>query len=384
VKNGSISRSYAAACENGAVSRAKIFIASSGAGLNLAQAVYALLGHRHDPLLWNAPGVFPASAHPMEALEAVARDAAFAVFVATADDMLMLGGGAPRPSVRDNVLVEYGLFVGALGRRRCFFLISSEDRESSRIPTDLLGLTMFAFGRAQSGANTLELQAVVHDACGKIEHQIGQVLGDEHRALRRMRESTRKDERRKSLGALSATIVTLRGTVSALQKATLENITESDGFEEAKSATVRGIRSLAEKHEAAARELGVGNEFDNLIRKVIGLVETAPYPVRFTGLPQRLVQSLWDDVQDIFKGSTTKEIGKSIHAGIEREIKETVEGTWKEYADWWDRASLELRDAADAATEAIDRRKEDLVREASLAELRRALPHLRLRDTDPD
>jgi len=43
--------------------------------------------------------------------------------------------------VRDNVLLEFGLFIGALGRQRAYPLATSD----VKLPTDVLGLTRLPY-----------------------------------------------------------------------------------------------------------------------------------------------------------------------------------------------------------------------------------------------
>ncbi len=54
---------------------------------------------------------------------------------------------------RDNVVFELGLFLGALGRQRCAFVMPS-DREI-RLPTDLLGLTPLKYRTDRADGNLI-------------------------------------------------------------------------------------------------------------------------------------------------------------------------------------------------------------------------------------
>ena len=364
------------------MAKARISIASSGAGLGLAQAVYALLRQDYDPIVWDDSLVSSWRAlirwrrSRESRADASLRCSWQLPTTFSSWEVQVLG---PRSGTTSSS--NMGSSLEPSGAHDAFSYLArgppvQPDPHRPEWPDHVRVRSV------RLTATTSECQAAVHDACGRIEHQIRQVSTTERRALRRVREAVRKDDRRKKLAALSSAIVTLRGMVSALQKATLENIAEADGFEEAKAKTVRTIRALSSNNQAEATELGVRPEFDNLIAKVVGLVETAPYPVRFSGLPGRLVQKVAGELIGAIGNSKTGDIGKTALEVIDREMKDTVESTWREYGDWWDRATQELRDAADAATEAIDRRKEDLYREASFMELRRFVPSLRITDLD--
>jgi predicted nucleotide-binding protein len=68
-----------------------------------------------------------------------------------------------KPSPRDNVLLELGLFLGRLGRQQTFIVY---DRSANlKLPSDLAGVTLADFEMHSSG----NAQASVGAACTKIE-----------------------------------------------------------------------------------------------------------------------------------------------------------------------------------------------------------------------
>jgi predicted nucleotide-binding protein len=82
------------------------------------------------------------------------KDADFAALVLTADDMTVSRGKA-KPSPRDNVIFELGLFMGALGRERVFIL--KPKGIDVRIPSDLLGVVWLEYLRAGRKSARLQL-----------------------------------------------------------------------------------------------------------------------------------------------------------------------------------------------------------------------------------
>jgi len=129
----------------------KIFIASSSLGkptLELLNAELKNLGHDTRP--WTHPDIFKPTEAPMDSLERQARFVDFAVIIATADDRLtknfLTRSRSTALSARDNVMLEFGLFAGALERQRVFIL--SEDHKKLSLPTDLAGLTTLRFQTA--------------------------------------------------------------------------------------------------------------------------------------------------------------------------------------------------------------------------------------------
>ena len=66
------------------------------------------------------------------------KDFDFGVFIFAPDDILKLRDQT-HAAVRDNVLFEFGLFMGKLGKERVFFVLPQE-HGNLRLPSDLLGI----------------------------------------------------------------------------------------------------------------------------------------------------------------------------------------------------------------------------------------------------
>src|SRR5947207_10252496 len=108
------------------MSKPHVFIGSSLEGLPIAEAVFSQLSYETLPKLWTHQLFLPGS-YPLEALEREVRRSAFAVLVASPDDEVVKRG-ASSSAMRDNLLLEFGLFAGALGRQRAFFICPSTPR----------------------------------------------------------------------------------------------------------------------------------------------------------------------------------------------------------------------------------------------------------------
>jgi CRP/FNR family cyclic AMP-dependent transcriptional regulator len=125
-----------------------LFIGSSSEGLAIANEIHRRLERKPIvPRLWTE-GVFQASSTSIESLVEIAKEADFAALVLTSDDVTVSRGGK-KPSPRDNVIFELGLFMGALGRERVFII--KPRGLDIRIPSDLLGITWLDYLR---GGNT--------------------------------------------------------------------------------------------------------------------------------------------------------------------------------------------------------------------------------------
>lgn len=97
-------------------SRCRVFIGSSSEGKRVAEALQEGLLLDSEVDMWNQ-GVFTPGQYALDSLTEQARKSDFAVLVATADD-ISESRGSTTPAPRDNVILELGLFIGALGRNR--------------------------------------------------------------------------------------------------------------------------------------------------------------------------------------------------------------------------------------------------------------------------
>jgi hypothetical protein len=90
-----------------------------------------------------------------------AEEVDFAVFVFRPEDAIARPDDRHYLAVRDNVLFEFGLFLGVLGRERIFAIIP-QDWEASR-PADLRGVLFETFDSERK-----DTQQAVANACGAI------------------------------------------------------------------------------------------------------------------------------------------------------------------------------------------------------------------------
>lgn len=122
--------------------RVRVFIMSSVEALPIVDLLIKQFAH--DPFLavaWKN-GVFRASHYTLDDLEAELDDSDFAIAVAHADDVVITRDDE-WPAIRDNVILELGLFMGRLGRRRAFLM---EPRDVDlKLPSDLAGLTTIPY-----------------------------------------------------------------------------------------------------------------------------------------------------------------------------------------------------------------------------------------------
>jgi hypothetical protein len=119
----------------------RIFIASSSESRQVAGALQQNLDHVAEVTVWSHD-VFQPGEFGLESLIDRLDRAQFAVFVLTGDDQAIVRGKEVSIT-RDNVLFELGLFMGRLGRERCFVLTPAS--LSVHIMSDIAGLTRVVF-----------------------------------------------------------------------------------------------------------------------------------------------------------------------------------------------------------------------------------------------
>jgi CRP/FNR family cyclic AMP-dependent transcriptional regulator len=167
--------------------RPRVFIGSASEGLVEANAIKAgLPGPPNlDVGIWNL-NTFRPSRGTLETLAETATKCDFAILVLSADD-IEISRGTQSAVPRDNVIFELGLFMGALGRERTFFVHHRAERISPmsrilgflsgkpelagvriKLPSDLAGVTALTYKVGDSA--TLEMR--LSETCQTVAEEI--------------------------------------------------------------------------------------------------------------------------------------------------------------------------------------------------------------------
>lgn len=124
----------------------EIFIGSSTEAAEYMEKIAVTLENlKVKPLLWNASGegIFVAGESTIDSLISITRRVDAAIFIFNADDKTWNEKSAlasaldSADAVRDNVLFEYGLFMGKLGKSKVCFICKGKPK----IASDLKGIT---------------------------------------------------------------------------------------------------------------------------------------------------------------------------------------------------------------------------------------------------
>jgi len=131
--------------------RPAAFIASSTEGLEIAYALQQNLDRDLEATVW-PQGVFRPGSIILDDVDEVVAKSDFGLFVFHPDDVVLMRG-SELSSVRDNVILELGIFIGRLGRNRNFIVKPSG--QALRVPTDLLGVNTAEYDAERSDGNWL-------------------------------------------------------------------------------------------------------------------------------------------------------------------------------------------------------------------------------------
>ncbi len=144
----------------------KVFIGSSADSIKIAEAILYNLEFVAEVTPWSQ-GIFTISDTSLESLLSMIPTFDFGIFVFSPDDILIIHGES-KQIPRDNVIFELGLFIGSLGKERCF-IVAPRDVSSLRLPTDLLGFTPATYESNRSDENW---KAALTYACIDIKESI--------------------------------------------------------------------------------------------------------------------------------------------------------------------------------------------------------------------
>jgi len=164
----------------------RLFIASSSENLDLAYAAQEGLEHDAEVTVWTQ-GVFAPSRTAVASLLAALHGSDFGLFILSPDDVTAIRN-KEKQTVRDNVILELGMFLGRLGSERCFFAVPKGVGDL-HLPTDLLGLDPLTFDPNRQDKNYV---AALGPACNRIRKAISDLGGKPALAKVAMVDSTQQ------------------------------------------------------------------------------------------------------------------------------------------------------------------------------------------------
>jgi CRP/FNR family transcriptional regulator, cyclic AMP receptor protein len=116
-----------------------VFIGSSSESLLKAKLVKQTIRDAGiEVKCWDDSELFALSESTLDELVSILTEYDFALFFVSGDDQL-IGREKERAQPRDNVILELGMSIGALGKERTFILLDEKSRPN--LPSDLKGVT---------------------------------------------------------------------------------------------------------------------------------------------------------------------------------------------------------------------------------------------------
>lgn len=140
----------------------RLFIGSSSEGLKVAEYIQASLNRDFECILWTND-VFKFNDSFLDTLLKEASLFDFGILVATKDDYSNIRSKSFE-TPRDNVIFEFGLFIGRLGPSRAFVI----QEDGAKLPSDMLGISVPQFARTTD----LSLSKSLNDEIERIRKTI--------------------------------------------------------------------------------------------------------------------------------------------------------------------------------------------------------------------
>jgi hypothetical protein len=118
------------------MSKPRVFIGSSVESLPIADGISENLEYDAEVTIWRS-GTFNLASTALDDLIEKAKNVDFSIFIFSPDDLSTIRD-REEYMVRDNVIFELGLFIGSIGKERCF--IVKPRGVDLHFPSDLLGI----------------------------------------------------------------------------------------------------------------------------------------------------------------------------------------------------------------------------------------------------
>lgn len=343
------------------MNKPRVFIGSSVEGLPVAEAVYAELSYETTPTIWKH-GIFSPGSYAMESLEEALRKSDFAVLVATPDDKV-IKREVERRAMRDNVLLEWGLFAGWCGRKRAFLLIpNSNDLD---LPTDLHGLIPAKYDASRVKGDLGEAQAAVQADVARIRGVIRKEWAEQQSADERATAKLLADSRYQAIEKLYSIASRFHAVIAALQRDAVAAFQDRSKFESVTSTAAEEIRKISQAYAPDATATGVLSELEELTKITVDAVRELPFPEELTVTKRETKEVAWavglKAAESYLRGgSVTDDVQRSATELVQTKI-DSLKGR---FAGWWRTHGPNLQSATTTMHAALMRASLNLTRDA--------------------
>ncbi|MCZ6688082.1 MAG: nucleotide-binding protein [Planctomycetota bacterium] len=311
-----------------------VFIGSSSEGLRVAEAVFAHLSHETMPKLWTHQLFLPGQ-YPIETLQEQLHKNAFAILVASPDDQL-IKRGVQSSAMRDNLLLEFGLFTGALGRKRAFFLCP--DSPAVELPSNLLGMIVATYDGARAKGKADEIASAVQVPCQRIRI----VIGEQWEIIRKKREGftarIRASEKGKAVERLHDVVIQLRDAVMIVQRDAFAAVSDEATFTKVKRVAMQKAREIADAFSEDATLIGAAVEVDRLATVTSNALADLPFPRELAlgkeAAREKMIDTGLSAIGTFLGGGDPF---RHVEDAAYGEANKRVSSLKERYMEWWDR-----------------------------------------------
>jgi hypothetical protein len=253
--------------------------------------------------------------------------------------------------MRDNLLVEFGLFAGALGRRRVFFVCPNSP--ALDLPSDLAGIVMATYDAARAQGDATDRAAAVQRACRTIRDAIQEEWASDRGREEQRLSQVRATEEFQAAQRLYRAAARLRDALLFVQRDAFAAFTDREAFDAVKAQTCREINSAVDSIVGDATGLGVQPQVDRLRQVTTVAVVDLPFPAELSHKPTDTERALGAGM-----GALTTFLGGGDPVGhisdsATGEARARLTELNRRYSEWWDAHSANVREATVAMQDAL-------------------------------
>jgi Predicted nucleotide-binding protein containing TIR-like domain len=252
----------------------KVFIGSSVEGLNIADAIFSQIRFDTEPTIWKH-GLFLPGKFSFEVLEEQLKNSDFAIMIASPDDKLEKRG-EHYDTMRDNILIEFGLFAGVLGRKRTFLVLP--EKQDINIPTDLLGIMPAYYDNIRIQKNPTEVEACVQETSRIILKAIKAETLEMLKKFENDKAQIIESEKGKAIQSLYGVATKVRDIILVIQTDISDAFSNADKYNQVKTKAVLGVNTIYDDFKEPALKVNIERELFSLVEVSKFAIQDLPYP----------------------------------------------------------------------------------------------------------
>lgn len=333
-------------------SKPSVFIGSSSEGYQIAEVAFGHLSDSTRPFLWKH-GLFRPSQYPQEALDVALRQHDFAVIVGTPDDLLTKRD-TTAATIRDNLIYEFGLFTGVLGRNRTFLLVPS--KTPLALPSDWVGLSYVRYDEERFILSSPDALAALQQGCFELRNIILSTW--ERITAERLAAERRAMEHRqyKALNRLFQVVVELRDLLILLPGQVLDALQDREEFESAKGKAAESVDRLAALFSEDAEVCNLTPAFQELVGATRTSILSFPYPeevlVSTSEVQQTLLKQGFLAIEQLIQHQNPL---AQLSNTVESELERRCSSLGQRYMDWWSATKRRLQRLTQTLQDAVSK-----------------------------